>query len=172
MQALLNGKLDHATTFKRDDRVIGTIRSALLPEYRALSEKFPNATLESIWNTSVTGLAAYWAEDKPRILEIETNCECDAYDHFRAVGSGAKSAHAAWRALGAEQLSQLREGMALQAMFRILQVCIETEVAGVSGPIVMWVITEDKARRISDTEMDALQEVAIRDFLFSLSNPR
>ena len=57
-------------------------------------------------------------------------------------------------------------------MWRILRVCIETEVAGVSEPVVMWVIAKDKARKIQDSEMDSLREVADRDFLFSLSNPQ
>ena len=113
------------------------------------------------------GLAAYWAEGAPRILEIEPNGECDSYPDFRAVGSGAKSAYAAWRVLGAEQLSQLGEGVALQAMFRILQVCIETEESGVSEPIVMWVINEDSPRKVPASELDTLQEFAKRDFLFA-----
>ena len=151
---------------------MNAIATALLPEYRKLSEKFPNAHPESFWRSGVTGLATYWAEGEPRILEIEANCECDdSYRFFRAIGSGTRSAYAAWRALGAEQLSQFQEGMALQFMFRILQICIDTEESGVSEPIVMWVVTESGIRKVPDSQTDSLLEVANRDFLFSLSNP-
>jgi 20S proteasome alpha/beta subunit len=173
MRAALRAKLRHSTTFKRQDRVIGLIDKALSPVYEELSQKYPDIKWDgSIWKIGVTGLAAYWAEDEPRILEIEANGLLDPHRNFRAIGSGTSTAYAAWRALGAEQLSQLQEGTALQAMWRILRVCIETEVAGVSEPVVMWVIAKDKARKIQDSEMDSLREVADRDFLFSLSNPQ
>ena len=173
MKCLLNDAFRSPdNTFKRQRRVINVIKRALLPEYRDLSAKYPNANPVSFWRQTPRGLAACWAEDEPRILEIEGNCECDdSYLYFHAIGSGARSAYAAWRALGAEQLSQRQEGLALQVMFRILQVCIDTEESGVAEPTVMWVITETSIRKVSESHKNSLSQVADRDFLFSLSNP-
>ena len=158
------------TTFERLDRVIGFISDALQTVYEEQSKKHPNANFGSIWKISAVGLVACWAEGKPHILEIEHNGEIDWHAHFRAVGSGAGSAYAVWKAYGAERLSQNSEGMALQIMWRILNVCIDTEMAGVGEPLVMWAITEGRARQIRSPELDIIRQTEDRDFLFSLSD--
>ena len=156
------------TTFDKLDRVINNIHSALQPVYEAQSKKHPTASFDSIWKVAAVGIAVCWAEGEPHILEIEHNGEIDRHAHFRAVGSGSVSAYAVWKAFGAERLSQSSEGMALQIMWRILNVCIETEIAGVGEPVTMWAITENKTRQIQSTELDAIKQAEDRDFLFSL----
>ena len=157
-----------STTFDKLDRVMGFI-NALQPVYEEQSKKHPNVPLgRSIWNISAVGLVACWAEGKPHILEIEHNGEIDKHAYFRAIGSGANSAQAVWAAFGAQRLSQYAEGMALQIMWRILKVCIETEFEGVGEPIVIWSITKDKTRQIQSAELDNIRQVEDRDFLFSL----
>ena len=135
-----------------------------------MSEKYPAADWNSIWKVAPTGLAICWAEGAPRIFEIEVNGIVDSHENFRAVGSGTNSAYAAWNALGGQQLSGLAEGVALQLMARILQVSIDTDLAGVANPISIWVVTENKARQVQSSEMDSIRQVGTHNFLFSLVN--
>ena len=124
-----------------------------------------------MWKVTAIGLAAYWAGE-PRILEIEHNGQCDpSHRQFRAIGSGTKSAYAAWKALGAERLSDLDEGSALQVLCRIISVSIDTDVAGVSLPMSLSVVTETGARALKDTEINRLMQVAERDLFLSLATP-
>ena len=170
MQAAVDQRFasSHRTTFDRLNRVLNNIHVALQPVYEEQSKKHPHAKLESIWKSTTVGLAVCWAEGEPHILEIEHNGEIDVHAHFRAVGSGAVSAYAVWKAFGAERLSQSSEGMALQIMWRILNLCIETEMIGVGEPVAMWAITENKTRQIQSAELDAIKQVEDRDFLFPL----
>ena len=160
-----------SATFQKRDRVPNLIQKMLRPIYEDLSQKHPDAKPGSVWKITVAGLTVYWAENAPQILEVEDNGEVNFHDHFRAIGSGARSAYAAWTALGREQLSEYPEGMALKILWRILDVCIETELAGVGWPVEIWAITEKGARHILGAELDSLEEISNRDFLFSLTSP-
>ncbi len=172
MQAAIDKRFasSRPTTFAKLDRVVGFISDALQPVYEEQSKKHPNANFGSIWKISAVGLVACWAEGKPHILEIEHNGEIDRHANFRAVGSGTVSAYAVWKAFGAERLSQCSEGMAIQIMWRILKVCIDTEMSGVGEPVVMWAITENRARQIRSSELDIIKQTEEGDFLFSLSD--
>ena len=170
MRVALAHEAESLAEFERHAHLVRHIHQTLSPIFRELYQQYPDAKWDTIWKVLVGGLAAYWAEGNPRILEIEANGQCETHRSFRAIGSGARSSYAAWRALGGEQLSQLQEGIALQVMLRILEVCIETEVSGVSDPVIMWVVEEGRVRRVADSQMDNLREVAQRDFLFSLNN--
>ena len=159
----LRSRFNRQTSFHRQSRVVDGIEAALSPLYKELSRQHPNAQWnDSIWKITVWGLAAYWAEGSPRILEIEANGQCDdSHEQFRAIGSGVNSAYSAWRVLGSTSLSYLPEGPALRVMWMILKACIETDLWGVSDPINMWVVTENKARRVGNSEMDGLKQFAI-----------
>ena len=157
-------------TLPSHQEVVCLVEQSVEPIYKRQQEKYPVAPLQpNIWSISVGGLVVGWIEERPCILEIEVNGLCDSHDSFRAIGSGTNSAQAVWHSFGGQRLTEAEEGLALQLMWRILQVSIETEAAGVSMPIAMWVVREGKTRKIRDTELDALQSLADRDLFFSLS---
>lgn len=146
-----------STTFKSRNRVRNAIEQCLEPEFTRISHK-PQVLPNTMWNISVSGLVAYWAEDRPHILEIEPNAENCFHDYFHAIGSGTQTAYAIWRTLGGRELIQLQEPKSLQVALRIMKTCIGVEMAGVSEPVDVWVLSARGCKRIPDDELQAIAQ--------------
>ena len=100
------------------------------------------------------GLTAFWAEEAAHIMEYEVSGDSCFHDHFHAIGGGGPTAYAIYRTLGGRRLSELEESKALLVILRILVTCIDVEVSGVSEPLSAWIVSQGKARKVSEEEIN------------------
>ncbi len=144
----------HINTFGKRDLIRDAVERCLNPVYRAVDTKKLSPTTK-IWDITLWGLAAYWAENSPHILEFEANGDCSFHNYFHAIGSGSSTAYAIWRTLGGVRLSALNRQKGLYAILRILRTCVNIEMMGVSEPFIVWVVSNQGARKLLDDEIQA-----------------
>ena len=140
------------TTFEKRGRLQEFLDRELRPEYESAAKRqspAPNAHRIGIW-----GIAAAWVEGQGEILEYELSGDSSWHEHFHAVGSGARTAYAVYRALGGKELCRLSERTALTAIVRVLQTAIAVDVAGVSEPIDVWRVNADGVKRLGEGEVN------------------
>lgn len=125
----------HPNMFRSCERIRDVLDRCFIPVYqkiKAVSHP-PTALVPQV---SLWGLATYWAEDNPHILEYEINGASMFHECFHAIGNASQTAYAIFRTLGARRLSELDEAKAIVALLRILRTCVDTELWGVSEPLV------------------------------------
>lgn len=144
----------HPNMFDKRDRIEGAVADCLRPIYKQIKQANDGVKRE-IYLTGLWGLLAYWAEGGPQILECGLNGDTEFHDYFHAIGSGANTAYAVYRTLGGKSLSALGEHKALVVMLRILRTCANVELWGVSEPLSAWVISQGRARGVSQDEIQA-----------------
>jgi len=149
----IEGTRLHANMFQRKQRIRDALDRCLRPIYREIREESVKGA-SFILQQGLWGLATYWAENEAHILEFPLNGDSEFHPNFHAIGSGANTAHAIYRTLGGEQLSNLDERRALPAMLRILGTSIKVEQQGVSEPLTGWIVTQGRARNISEDEIE------------------
>ncbi len=147
--------------FKKRDRIRDAVDRCLSPVYQQIKQS-NDGVLRDIYRTSLWGLLAYWAEEAPHILECGINGDIEFHEYFHAIGSGANTAYAIYRTLGGERLSTLDERKALFVMLRILRTCVNVEMWGVSEPLFVWVVSHNKARKVSTDEIQAISQFVDR----------
>jgi len=145
-----------STTFDKCERVQSLMDAKLLPIYdeiKKLSRVPAGCQLPEI---GLSALAAFWAGGEPHILEREMNCDSCFHSCFHAIGNGGPTAYAVYNTLGGkDELPQLEERKALMAMLRIVRTSIRVDVAGVSEPVSVFIISDGKVRRLSEDEVIA-----------------
>lgn len=148
-----------STTFKNPERVQKAIAAAVTPHIETLRASMdPGHPFNHVFGMQgLSGLTAYYAKE-PTILELEPSGDRFVHSHFHAIGSGAQTAHAIWRTIGGRELSALDEGLALDVMLRILQTCVDVEMAGVGGPFTVYIVSAKGARRLSNHELDFVEQ--------------
>jgi 20S proteasome alpha/beta subunit len=151
----------HPNMFKKRDKIRDAVDRCLSPIYQQI-KKANDITKRDIYRTSLWGLIVFWAEEAPQILECVINGDLEFHPFFQAIGSGANTAHAIYRTLGGERLSSLDERKALLVMLRILRTCVNVELLGVSEPFSVWVISKNKARKISPDEIQPILQFVNR----------
>ena len=162
----------HKNMFQKRDRIRDAVDRCLSPIYQQIKQA-NDGVKRDVYLTSLWGLIAYWAEEAPQILECGINGDIEFHDYFHAIGSGANTAYAIYRTLGGERLSRLDERKALLVILRILRTCVNVEVWGVSEPLFVWVVSQNKTKNVSLDEIEAnLQlvdqwEERDRNYLFS-----
>ncbi len=144
----------HPNMFKKRNKIRDAVDRCLIPVYRQIKQS-NDGVLRDIYRTSLWGLLAYWAEEAPHILECGINGDIELHEYFHAIGSGANTAYAIYRTLGGERLSTLDERKALLVVLRILRTCVNVELSGVSEPLSVWIVSHNKARKVSADETDA-----------------
>lgn len=150
----------HSNMFDKRDRVRDAIDRCLSPIYQQIKQANQGVQID-ILGTALWGLVVYWAERAPQILEYGLNGDSEFHEYFHAIGSGANTAYAIYRTLGGKRLSTLDERRALPAILRILRTCVDVEMWGVSEPLYTWVVSQDRARELSQDEIQPhLQAVA------------
>lgn len=143
----------HPNMFQKRDRIRDALDRYFMPVYQKIKEcNYPPTAL--VPQVSLRGLVAYWAEDAPRILEYDITGTSMFHDCFHAIGSAADTAYAVYRTLGGKKLSELSEAKAIVTVLRILRTCVNVEMWGVSEPLSVWVVTQSRARRLSDDELE------------------
>ncbi|MFV2044974.1 MAG: hypothetical protein ACC700_17275 [Anaerolineales bacterium] len=146
----------HSNMFDKQERVRDLLDRCFDPVYqRAFKKNSPPPPQSVAWQITIHGLAAFWADGVPRIIEYETNSDCDYHDYFHAIGSGSGTAYAIWRTLGSRALSTLDEAKAIPVTLRILRTCVNVEMWGVSEPFSIWLVTSDGARKLSQPRLEA-----------------
>ena len=149
----------HPNKFKKRDRIRDTLDRCLDPVYQTiqhkLSEREQLRQRSHIWDITLWGLAACWAENAPQILEFEPNGVVSYHSYFHAIGSGANTAYAIWRTLGGIELAVLNWPKSLHVMLRIIRTCVSVEMFGVSEPFSVWVVSDGKARELLTDEIQA-----------------
>jgi len=145
------------TTFEKRDRVRDAMDRCLNPIYTKIINDYPQPRPE-LWHITIWGLAAYWAENQPHIIEYGPNGIPEFHPHFHAIGSGANTAYAIWRTLGGPHLAKLGGEKSLQVILRIIRTCVDVEMVGVSEPITLWVVSANKTRKVSPDEMETLKQ--------------
>jgi 20S proteasome alpha/beta subunit len=140
--------------FKKTDTILKVIDRVLTPHYQEIKERWANSP-HNLFDVCLWGLCAFWAEGSPQILELEMNGDSSLHNSFRAIGSGSNSAYAVYRTLGGERLCDLEGGKALTAILRILKTSVSVDVAGVSDPYHVWVVSSSDTRKVSDEELNA-----------------
>lgn len=155
-RAALDDGSFRSTTFQKPKRVQSLMDTKLLPIYdqiKNLSRVPPGRQIPEI---GLSALAAFWAGGEPQILEREMNCDSCFHSCFHAIGSGAPTAYAVYNTLGGkDELPQLEERKALMAMLRIVRTAIRVEIAGVSEPVSVFIISDGKVRQLSEDEVVA-----------------
>jgi ATP-dependent protease HslVU (ClpYQ) peptidase subunit len=131
--------------FKSAVRVTKVFDAVLSPIYADIqtSSKPPYKDWREI---ALAGLAVFWAGGEPHIIEREMNNDSCPHVVFHAIGSGGNTAYAVYRTLGGSRLATIEEPKAIMAMLRIIRTVINVEFAGVSEPIVAFVIREGKGQ--------------------------
>lgn len=158
-QEALAGCDFRTTTFARRDRVESQAINALKPVYAAIAtQSKPPAGASNVWDIALVGLAVYFAEGDGHILEFILNGDTEYHDCFQVIGSGQNTAYAVYETLGGKRLNQLDEERAIWALVRILRTGIKVELGGVSEPIVLYVVTDGKARRVEPDEMQTYRQ--------------
>lgn len=152
VRSALEGITLHPTMFQRRDRIRDALDRCFIPVYKKIKEQNypPTASVPEI---SLWGLAAYWAEDAPHILEYEINGASMFHDCFHSIGSGSQTAYAIFRTLGGRRLVELDESKARLVMLRIIRTCVDVELWGVSEPLSVWTVTKTRAKRLSADEL-------------------
>lgn len=146
-----------STTFERLDRVGRMIVGNLQPIYERIQaeSKPPFKNWQEI---ALTGLAAFWAEGQPHILELEKNGDTYPHDYFHALGSAGSAAYAVYNTLapaGEEaRLLNVDERKTLMAILRIVRTAINVVAAGVSEPIQVYIIRNGKVRMLLKEEIE------------------
>ena len=148
------------TTFRKTALVRRAVEGKVERQYAAIrATNTPDSPIKIFFGAvGLWGLASYWTDEGPTILELEASGGTDTHEFFHAVGSGAQTAYAVWRTIGGRELAKLDEGRALHVALRILDTSVAVEMSGVSDPFRIFVITPDGARRVSDPEVNALTE--------------
>jgi 20S proteasome alpha/beta subunit len=150
----------HPNTFDKRDRVRDAVDRCLSPIYQQIKQANQGVRID-IFMTGLWGLVVYWAEGAPQILEYGINGDSEFHEYFHAIGSGANTAYAIYRTLGGKRLPTLDERRALPAILRIVRTCVDVEMWGVSEPLSIWIVSQDKARELSPDEIQPhLQAVA------------
>ena len=151
--------------FRRVDTVLNVMDKCLAPHYQEIMDRWGKPPA-SIFQVTLWGLAGLWAEGEPRILEFEMSGTSSFHEYFHAIGSASKTAYAIYRTLGGRELIGLEERKALVVLLRILRTSVDVESFGVSDPIVTWVVTGDRVRKVSlpeqDTHMQAIDQLEQR----------
>lgn len=142
----------HPNMFDKRDRIRDTIARCLSPIYQQIKQA-NDGVRRDIYLTSLWGLLVYWAEGAPQILECGINGDIEFHEYFHAIGSGAKTAYAIHRTLGGKRLCTLDERRALPVLLRILRTCVDVEVWGISEPLSVWIVSQGKARKLSEDEI-------------------
>jgi 20S proteasome alpha/beta subunit len=161
----------HQNMFQKRERIRDVVDRCLSPVYTKIKQANEGVRLP-IYKTALQGLIAYYAEEAPQILECGLNGDIEFHDYFQAIGSGANTAHAIYRTLGGKKLSGLSEYKALLVMLRILRTCVNVEMWGVSEPLSVWIISSNKAKKVSPDEIEANRQLIDqweerdRDYLF------
>lgn len=152
-------------TFEKRDRVRDMIDRVFQKQLDQIDETFKkrSVTFKAIYEPPVlVGLAAYFAEGQPQILDFERNGDSTYYESFRAIGSGGGTAYAVWQTLGGERLHDLPEGTALHIVLQIMRTTIAVDERGVSAPITVLVVEKERVRQLPtaliDSELEAVQE--------------
>jgi hypothetical protein len=128
----------------------------LLPIYNAIKNLSRVPAGCHLPEIGLSALAAFWAGGEPHILEREMNCDSCFHNCFHAIGSGGPTAYAVYNTLGGkDELPQLEERKALMAMLRIVRTAIRVDVAGVSEPVSVFIISDGKVRQLSEDEVIA-----------------
>lgn len=143
----------HSNQFKKRDLIRDAIERELEPIYEEIKKKNPSPT-SPIWEITLWGLVAYWAEDGPQIPELEPNGDSYYHEAFHSVGSGASTARAIWRTLGRERLCGVPEAKAILASLRTMRTCVDVELWGVDEPFSCWVVSRDNSRPLSKAEIE------------------
>lgn len=156
----LEQKTFHANQFKKRHLIQGAFDQCLAPIYGDVKKKNPEPS-RPLWEITLAGLVALWAEDEPQVLELEYNGDSCFHDYFHAIGSASDTAYAVYHTLGGKRLIQVDEPKALMAIIRIIRTSVNVEMSGVSEPARFWVVTAAGGRTISEDELQAqLQFVA------------
>lgn len=127
---------------------------SLAPHYQEIQDRWANPP-NYLFEVCIWGLAAFWAEASPQILELEINGDSSLHNSFLAIGSGSNSAYAVYKTLGGGRLCDLEEGKALAAILRILKTSVSVDMAGVNDPYHVWVVSASGTRKVSEEEIDA-----------------
>ncbi|MBI4339706.1 MAG: hypothetical protein HY680_07100 [Chloroflexi bacterium] len=138
----------HSNMFRKRDLVRDAIDRGFKKIYKEIADR--NRPTIPLW-----GLSAFWAEGSPHILEHELSGDCSYHDYFHAIGSGSKTAYAIYRTLGGKNLAGLNQQKCIQVTLRILRTCIGVEPMGVGEPLVLWVVGEAGAKKLSDDQIQA-----------------
>ena len=148
------------TTFKKIALVHKAVEDKVKRHYAKVREAHtPDSPIKLfLGEVSLWGLASFWTDEGPVILELEAHGGTDTHLFFHAVGSGANTAYAVWRTIGGRALAGLDEGRALHVALRILDTSVSVEQSGVSDPFQIFVITASGARRVSASQVNALVE--------------
>jgi len=156
-RAAIEGTPLHQNMFNRKEQIRNAWDRCLRPIYKEIREESvqgaPFYLTQGLW-----GLAAYWAEDDAHILEYPVNGDSEFCPDFRAIGSGANTAHAIYQTLGGNRLTVLDERRALPVMLRVLGTSIIVEQQGVSEPLTAWTVSNKGAKKISEDELETHKE--------------
>ena len=141
------------SAFKKASTICGFFEKTLAPHYTTIQARW-NKPPDKNFEVALWGLAAFWAEDSPQILELEMNGDSCLHNYFHAIGSGTNTAYAVYRTLGGRKLASLEEPKALAAILRILTTSVDVEIAGVNEPFHVWVVSDGTTRLLSDDEIN------------------
>lgn len=143
--------------FQQKGRIRNILDRCLHPIYREIREESvsgaPFILTQSLW-----GLVVYWAEDAAHILEYPINGDSEFCPDFRAIGSAANTAHAIYQTLGGNRLINLEERKAIPAILRILGTSVKVEQQGVSEPLIVWIVNNQRTRKVSVDELETHKE--------------
>lgn len=144
--SILNGQW-HPNMFRKRDLVRDAIDRGFKETYKEIADR--NRAIP-LW-----GLSVFWAEGSAHILEHELSGDCSFHDYFHTIGSGSQTAYAIYRTLGGKTLAGLNKQKSIQVTLRILRTCIGVEPSGVGEPLVLWIIDETGARKLSEDQVQA-----------------
>lgn len=151
----------HQNMFQRKERIRDCLDRCVRPIYREIREESVSGA-HFVLQQGLWGLATYWAENDAHILEYPLNGDSEFCPDFRAIGSGANTAHAIYHTLGGERLTHLEERKALPAMLRILGTSIRVEQQGVSEPLTVWIVSNQRVKKVSEEEIETHKEFVQR----------
>jgi len=150
-----NGIQFHGNQFKKRDHIRDALARAIDPFQLEVRRKLIDGFHGLPWEIAIWGLGVYWAEDQAHIIEFETSGDDCFHSTFQAIGSGAKTAHAIYRALGGNRLQAVGYEKAVMALLRILRTSVEVELWGVGLPLRAWVVRREGAKKIASDEIEA-----------------
>lgn len=107
-------------------------------------------------------LIAGYAAGAACLLEVNRNGGDEQHEHrgFCALGGGGPFAHFACASMQHHAVRELGMRAALALAYRTIETAIEVAAYGLGGPVQLWVIDSDGARKVEGRALDVVRDTA------------